>query len=79
MATNLKAKFIAFMKEQQLMQEFEEDIKPCTMKDLNQQFKDGGAEFVLENGCIFFWEDSEVGNARWYEADKAWKEILNAE
>lgn len=54
----MKAKFIRFLKDNHAFDEYKEEILPTTFGDLDAQFKDGGAEFVLEDGCIFFWKPS---------------------
>ena len=66
----MKQKFIRFLKDNRAFDEYKKEILPYSMSDLNAQFKDA-AEFVLEDGCIFFWKNSVTGiyweglNAQW--------------
>jgi len=71
----LKAKFIKFMKQKKAFAEFKIDIFPTVMSDLDTQFKDGGAEFVLEDGCLFFYKDSKIG-VNWKRLNEEWVEVV---
>ena len=74
----MKDKFITFMKSHHAFDEFKIDIFPYTMPDLDVQFKDGGAEFVLQDGAIFFWKDSKTG-VDWEKLSKEWEVFCNGE
>ena len=69
----MKEKFIAFMKQRHAFEEFKKEIRPYTMSDLTAQFIDA-YEFVLCDGCIFFWRLSTTG-IDWETLNKEWKEV----
>ena len=56
----MKHKFIQFLKEQHALQEFLMEIVPECMDDLDVQFSDGGAEFVLCDGAFFFYKNAKT-------------------
>jgi len=74
----MKAKFIKFMKQKRSFAEFKIDIFHTVMSDLDAQFKDGGAEFVLEDGCLFFYKDSQTG-VNWKRLSEEWVEVVREE
>ncbi|MDM5264774.1 hypothetical protein PF327_11265 [Sulfurovum sp. XTW-4] len=71
----MKDKFIRFLKDNHAFDEYKEEILPYSLDDLNPQFKDGGAEFLLNDGCIFYWSLATTG-VNWKELSEKWKELL---
>ena len=69
----MKEMFIRFLKDHHAMDEYETEILPYSLNDLKAQLLDGGAEFLLNDGAIFFWNqattgvDWEVLNTKWTE------------
>lgn len=74
----MKEKFIKFMKKNHAFQEFLEEIRPDTIDNLNTQFKDGGAEFVLCDGAIFFYKDAKT-DIDWDILNRKWVEMMKEE
>ncbi len=69
--------FISFMKQHHAFDEYKKEIHPHKFGDLDEQFKDG-AEFVLEDGCIFFWKDA-VTDIYWEKLNAEWVALLKEE
>lgn len=67
----MKDKFIRFLKDAHAFDEYKKEILPYDLNDLRAQFDDGGAKFLLGDGCIFYWTlaktdvDWEVLNDEW--------------
>ncbi len=74
----MKDKFIRFLKDHQAFDEYKEEIKPYTFEQVCNNFDDGGEEFMLQDGSMFFWKDA-VTFVDWATLDKEWKEICFAE
>lgn len=74
----MKDKFIKFMKKNHAFQEFLEEIHSDTIDNLNTQFKDGGAEFVLCDGAIFFYKDAKT-DIDWGRLNRKWVEMMKEE
>ena len=74
----MKAKFIRFLKDNHAFDEYKEEILPYALGDLKAQFLDGGAEFLLNDGCIFFWGQACTG-IDWKELSVKWAELLEKE
>ena len=72
----MKDEFIKFLKEHHALQEFKKDIYPTTMDDLDTQFKDGGARFVLEDGCLFWYKSAE-SDADYKTLNTEWVQFCN--
>lgn len=67
--------FIRFLKDNNAFAEFKKEILPYSLRDLLWQMNDGGAEFLLSDGCIFFWRQATTG-VDWRVLDEKWKEQL---
>ena len=67
----MKNKFIRFLKDNHAFDEYKQEILPYTLEDLNAQLLDGGAEFLLNDGCIFFWGQACTG-IDWKELSEKW-------
>lgn len=74
----MKQKFIRFLKDNHALKEFLMEIVPDSLDDLNEQFIDGGAEFVLCDGAIFFYKDAKT-NTEWEDLNKKWIEMMKEE
>ncbi len=74
----MKSKFIRFMREHHALKEYLMEIVPYSLDDLNVQFNDGGAEFVLCDGAIFFWKDAKT-DIDWSELNEKWVTLLKEE
>ena len=74
----MKYKFIRFLKKNHAFEEFKEEISPDTMDDLNVQFTDGGAEFVLCDGALFFWNLADTG-IDWGKLNEEWLKVMREE
>ncbi len=74
----MKHKFIKFLKTNHALKEFLMEIVPNSLDDLNEQFIDGGAEFVLCDGAIFFHEDAKT-DINWAELNEKWVEVMRVE
>ena len=71
----MKHKFIKFLKENHAFQEYQEEIKPYTMKDLEVQLSDGGEQFLLQDGCIFFYNQATTF-INWDDLSSKWVAML---
>ena len=73
----MKQKFIKFMKKRHAFEEFRRELaaEGLTIDDLDLQFIDEGSEFILNNGCIFFWKNA-VTDVDWAELDRIWVEMM---
>lgn len=67
----MKEKFIKFLKDNHAFDEYKKEILPYSLNDLNPQFLDGGAEFLLSDGCIFYWSLASTG-VNWKELSEKW-------
>ena len=74
-STSMKNKFIRFLKDNHAFDEYKQEILPYSLEDLNAQLKDGGAEFLLNDGCIFFWRLAST-SINWEELSIKWVEML---
>ena len=74
----MKDKFIRFLKDNHAFNEFKTEILPYALKDFNSQFEDGGAEFLLGDGCIFFWRQATTG-VYWEKLNGEWVKLLGEE
>ena len=74
----MKQKFIRFLKKKHAFEEFKKEISPRVMDDLSVQFTDGGAEFVLCDGAIFFWNLADTG-IDWKKLNEEWLEMMREE
>ena len=74
----IKDKFIRFLKDNHAFDEYKEEILPYTLDDLKAQFLDGGAEFLLNDGCIFHWRLAST-SVNWEVLAKKWIELLEKE
>ena len=72
----MRDRFIRFMKDNHAYEEFLEEIVPFKIEDLQLQFRDGGAEFVLQDGSLFWWKDSYTFTD-WESLDAKWKSICH--
>ncbi len=71
----MKQKFIKFLKENHAFQEYLEEIKPYTIKDLEVQLSDGGEQFLLQDGCIFFYHQATT-SINWDDLSSKWMAML---
>ncbi len=74
----MKQKFIKFLKDKHALKEFLIEIVPISLDDLNEQFSDGGAEFVLCDGAIFFYKNTRT-KINWMQLNKEWLEVMKEE
>ena len=74
----MKNKFIQFLKDHDALYSFELEILPYTLKDLSAQLKDGGAEFLLQDGCIFFWREASTP-VDWKKLNDEWVKVCESE
>jgi len=72
----MKEKFISFMKKHRAFDEFKMEIRPYTMTDFNAQLLDGGAEFMLGDGNIFFWTSAKT-DIDWEKLNRIWQKECN--
>ena len=66
------------MKDHHALQEFLMEIIPHSLDDLNVQFSDGGAEFVLCDGAIFFYKNAKT-DIDWKQLNEEWLEVMKEE
>lgn len=74
----MKNIFIRFLKDNHAFDAYKKEILPYKLDDLSAQLKDGGAEFLLQDGCIFFYKDAVTG-INWKELSKKWEEVCGRE
>ncbi len=74
----MKHKFISFMRKEHALKEFLIEIVPLSLDDLNIQFIDGGAEFVLCDGCIFSHKDART-DINWADLNERWLKVMKVE
>ena len=74
----LREKFIRLLKDNHAFQEYLQEIKPWTMKNIEIQLSDGGEEFLLQDGCIFFYREATTF-VNWDELNLKWVEMLEEE
>jgi len=74
----MKQKFIRFLKTNHALKEFLMEIVPDSLDDLNTQFIDGGAEFVLCDGAIFFHKNAKT-DINWAELNEKWIDAMKEE
>ncbi len=74
----MKHKFINFLKSHHAFQEYITEIAPYTMKDLEVQLSDGGEEFLLQDGCIFFYKTAKT-DIDWDKLNREWIDMLITE
>lgn len=72
----MKDKFIRFLKDNHAFDEYKEEILPYSLDDLNAQLLDGGAEFLLNDGAIFFWRLAST-SVNWEELSERWVELCS--
>jgi len=71
----MKEKFIRFLKDHHAFDEFKIEIRPYTMQDLNAQLMDA-SEFVLQDGCIFYWLSANT-DVDWEKLNKKWEKVCH--
>ena len=69
----MKEEFIRFLKDYRSFEEFKKEIRPYVMSDLTAQFEEA-CEFVLCDGCIFFWKSART-DVDWKKLNDMWQEI----
>ncbi len=72
----MKEKFIRFLKDNHAFDEFKREIRPYIFEDFNAQLLDGGAEFMLHDGCIFYHRVASTG-VDWQALDVKWKALCD--
>lgn len=72
----MKGKFLRFLRDHKALQEFTQELAAVylTVNEIDAQFLDGGAKYILSNGCMFFWADA-VTDIDWAKLDREWVEI----
>ena len=70
----MKQKFINFLKTRHALDEYERNIAPFELDDLNHEFEDGGAEFILDDGCVFFYKNAD-DDIDWQSLADEWRKM----
>ena len=68
---DMKDKFIRFLKDRHCFDEYKEEILPFKLGDLTIEFESGGAEFLINDGAIFFWKHS-MTDVDWKKLNDEW-------
>jgi hypothetical protein len=74
----MKDKFIRFLKENHAFDEYKKEISPLRIGDLDNELSDGGACFLLQDGCIFFYKDAVTG-VDWKALSEKWEAVCEGE
>lgn len=74
----MKNKFIRFLKDNRAFDEYKKEIIPFKLENINAEFVDGGACFLLQDGCIFFYKDAVTG-VNWKELSQKWEAVCESE